>query len=112
MAKNVTLRGLERLNIGKLPRLRPGASVRRHDPTITLRDPKFIREAILEGVAEGDFEGVVDACTGHLRVANRLKTAKRLRISRQHYHRMMKNPNPRLDTFLRFMAYLKEEAAS
>jgi DNA-binding phage protein len=94
-------------------KLSPNTRSRPYDPTITLRDPKFIREALLEGLAEGDFEGIVQIYRAHLRVLNRTRSAKALHISRQSIHKMLKpTGNPSLRTFTAFMKYLSKSAAA
>ncbi|MDD5304439.1 MAG: hypothetical protein PHS14_15180 [Elusimicrobia bacterium] len=93
-------------------KLRPGASVRPYDPSRTLGDPKFVQKAIIEALLDGDCEAVMEIYSAHLRVLNRSKTAAKLHVSRQHVHRMMANPNPRMDTFARFMGLLKNEAVA
>ena len=93
-------------------KLRPGASVRPYDPSRTLGDPKFVQKAIVAALLDGDYDAVMDIYSAHLRVLNRSKTAAMLHVSRQHVHRMMSNPNPRMDTFARFMGLLKNEAVA
>jgi len=91
-------------------RLRPGAKVRVHDPTITLRDPEIIRAAILEALQAGDYESVIDIYRAHLRVLNRTRTASALKVSRQYVHKMLKSSNtPSLRTFTAFMKMLALE---
>jgi DNA-binding phage protein len=98
---------------GKLLKLRPDSRTRPYDPTITLRDPKFIHEALLQALAEGDFPGVVEIYKAHLRVLNRSRTAKALNISRQSIHKMLKpSGNPSLRTFTAFMKYLNKSTAA
>ena len=94
-------------------RLKPGAKVRPYDPTITLRDPEFIREAILEALREGDYESVIDIYRAHLRVLNRTRAAGALKVSRQYVHKMLKASNtPSLRTFTAFMKMLALEGAA
>lgn len=93
-------------------KLRPGASVRPYDPSKTLGDPKFVQKAIVEALLDGDCEAVMEIYSAHLRVLNRSRAAEKLHVSRQHVHRMMNNPNPRMDTFTRFMGLLKTEAVA
>jgi DNA-binding phage protein len=94
---------------GKPLKLRPGHLSRPFDPTIELRDPKFIRTAILQGLALGDFEGVVATYRAHLRVLNRTRSAKTLHVSRQSIHKMLRpNGNPSLKTFTAFMKFLED----
>lgn len=93
-------------------KLRPGASVRPYDPAKTLGDPKFIQKAIIEALLDGDYKSVMEIYSAHLRVLNRSEAAAKLHVSRQHVHRMMSNPNPRMDTFARFMGLLKTEAVA
>ena len=94
-------------------RLKPGAKVKPYDPTIRLRDPKFIREAILEALQEGDYESVIDIYRAHLRVLNRTRTASALKVSRQYVHKMLKPSNtPSLRTFTAFMKMLALEGAA
>ena len=97
---------------GKLLKLRPGSLSRPYDPTITLRDPKFIQRALLQALAAGEFQAVVDIYRAHLRVLNRSRTAKELSVSRQSIHKMLKpSGNPSLRTFTAFMKYLNKSAA-
>ena len=94
-------------------RLRPGAKVRVHDPTITLRNPKIIQAAILEAMQAGDYESVIDIYRAHLRVLNRTQAASALKVSRQYVHKMLKPSNtPSLRTFTAFMRMLVLEAAA
>ncbi|MDE2143699.1 MAG: hypothetical protein KGL74_08135 [Elusimicrobia bacterium] len=80
-----------------------------HDPTITLRDPAFIKQAMIEALAAGDFEGVVDLYRAHLRVLNRTRSAKILKVSRQSIHKMLKpGGTPSLRTFTTFMKFLED----
>ena len=112
MAKNGTSRMHGEFWRGTEVRLKPGAKVRVHDPTITLRDPKIIRAAILEALEAGDYEDVIDTYRAHLRVLNRTKTASALNVSRQYVHKMLKSPNtPSLRTFTAFMKMLAMEGA-
>ena len=93
-------------------RLKPGANVRVHDPTITLRDPEFIKGAILEALQDGDYESVIVIYRAHLRVLNRTRTASALKVSRQYVHKMLKSSNtPSLRTFTAFMKMLTLEGA-
>jgi len=94
----------------RVRKLRPGAAVRPYDPAATLGDPKFVQKAIIEALLDGDCESVMEIYSAHLRVLNRSQAAAKLHVSRQHVHRMMSNPNPRMDTFARFMGLLKTEA--
>jgi DNA-binding phage protein len=96
----------------RVSKLRAGASVSPYDPSKSLGDPKFVQEAIIEALLDGDCAAVMHIYSAHLRVLNRSKTAAKLRVSRQHVHRMMSNPNPRMDTFARFMGLLKTETAA
>jgi DNA-binding phage protein len=98
---------------GRLLKRKPGSLSRPYDPTITLRDPKFIQKAMFQALAEGDFQGVVDIYRAHLRVLNRTRSAKALHISRQSIHKMLKpSGNPSLRTFTAFMKYLNKSAAA
>ena len=90
-------------------KLRPGANVREHYPSISLSDPKLIRAAILESLDDGDYEDVLDIYRSHLRVLNRTHAAKAMGVSRQYIHKMLKAPNKlSLKTFVSFMKTLKE----
>ncbi len=112
MGKVETSQKRANYRVVQVRKLRPGTSVRPYDPTKTLGDPKFIQKAIIEALLDGDFESVMEIYSAHLRVLNRSKTAARLHVSRQHVHRMMSSPNPRMDTFARFMGLLKTEAVA
>ena len=110
MAKNGTSRKHGEFWKGTEVRLKPGANVKPYDPTVTLRDPNFIRAAILEALAEGDYQAVIDIYRSHLRVLNRTRTAIALKVSRQYVHKMLKSSNtPSLRTFTAFMKMLAME---
>ena len=113
MAKIGISRVQEKYWSGKPRKLRSDSKLRPYDPSRTLRDPNFVREAILEALTEGDFEAVIEIYRAHLRVLNRTHAAKELRVSRQYVHRMLKAPNtPSLRTFAAFMKLLERESLS
>jgi len=90
-------------------KLGPNSLARPYDPTITLRDPAFIKKAMLEALAKGDFDSVVDIYRAHLRVLNRTRSAKILHVSRQSIHKMLKpSGTPSLRTFTAFMKFLQD----
>ena len=97
---------------GKPRKLGPTAKSHPYDPSAKLSDPKFVKEAILEALQEGDFDAVIDIYRAHLRVLNRSQTAKALNVSRQYVYKMLKPSNtPSLRTFAAFMKVLGQEAA-
>lgn len=96
--------------LGKPSKLRPGANTHDFDPTKELRDPEFIKKAVLGAVADGDEDAVVTILRAHLRVLNRSKTAIRMSMSRQNVHRIIAGSRrPSLDTLGAFMRLLKVE---
>ena len=112
MVKNGTSHKRAGFSDEKPLRLRPGANVRPYDPTVTLRDPQFIRKAILQALEEGDYQAVIEIYRSHLRVLNRTHTASALKVSRQYVHKMLKSSNtPSLRTFTAFMKMLAMEGA-
>lgn len=79
----------------------------------SLRSPKFVQEAILHALEDGDYDAVIGAYRGHLRALNRTDAAKALNVSRQYVYKMLEPSNtPSLRTFTTFMRVLKEEAAA
>ncbi len=110
MAKRKISRSRGKSSSG-MRRLKPGATARLYDPSVTLRDPRFIQRAILQALKAGDFEGVMGIYRAHLRVLNRSRTAKELNVSRQYIHRMLKekSPVPSLRTFAAFMRVVEKE---
>lgn len=93
-------------------KIRPDAGLIPHDPSATLRDPAFIRSAILQALDEGDYDEVVDIYRSHLRVLNRTRAAKAMGVSRQYLHKMIRTtPSPSLKTFAAFMGMLRKERA-
>lgn len=96
---------------GVTPRkLRPGFVLREHDPSVRLGDPVFIRRAILEALAEGDYEAVTEIYRAHLRVLNRSHGAKVMGVSRGYFHRLLRpSTEPSLPTFVKFMHLLNAE---
>lgn len=96
--------------LGKPLKLRPGANVKEHDPSIRLRDPVFIRKAIFEALAQGDYEAVTEIYRAHLNTLNRSKGAKAMGVSRPYYHKLLRpSTEPSLPTFVKFMHLLKTE---
>lgn len=112
MAKSETSRKRGVFLSVKATKLASGSTAREYDPSATLADPRFVQVAITEALLDGDYEAAKDIYSAHLRVLNRSKTATKLKVSRQHVYRMMKNPNPRLDTLAKFMGILKDEVAA
>lgn len=91
----------------KLRKLKLDAMARPYDPTVSLRDPKLVQQAILQALREGDFDAVISIYRAHLRVLNRSRTARAMNVSRQYIHRMLRAPNtPSLRTFTAFMRAL------
>jgi DNA-binding phage protein len=113
MAKNKISPTREKSWSGKPRKLRPDHTTRPYDPTLRLRDPKFIKKALLQALDEGDYQAVVEIYQAHLRVLNRTKSAKALHVSRQSVHKMLKPSNsPSLRTFTTFMKILTEKSAA
>ena len=109
MAKVEISRKRDKSWSGKPLKLRPDHTTTVYDPTVTLRDPAFIKKAMLEALAEGDFNDVVDIYRSHLRVLNRSRSAKILKVSRQSIHKMLKpGGTPSLRTFTTFMKFLED----
>ncbi len=110
MAKKETSAPHEKYWNGKTIELSPKTRSHPYDPTVTLRDPKFIRKALLQALTAGDFTAVVEIYRAHLRVLNRSRTARALNISRQSVHKMLKpSGTPSLRTFAAFMKFLNSE---
>ena len=112
MAKN----GISRMHggswTGKPRRLSSGSASRPYDPSASLRDPVFVRRAILQALQEGDYGAVIEIYRAHLRVLNRTHAARSLHVSRQYVHKMLKPSNtPSLRTFAAFMRVLGQEAS-
>ena len=98
--------------LGKPLSLRPGSAARNYDPTEELRDPKFIKKAVLKALSEGDDETVVTLLRAHLRVLNRSKAAEQMRVSRQAVHRLIAGSRkPSLPMLGAFMRLLQVEQA-
>lgn len=109
MARTETSRKHAKSWSGKPLKLRPEHNTRVYDPTVTLRDPAFIKKTMLQALAEGDFNDVVDIYRSHLRVLNRTRSAKILNVSRQSIHKMLKpSGTPSLRTFTAFMKFLQD----
>ena len=98
---------------GKPRRLGPDAKARPYDPSLSLRNPAFVKKAVLQALQEGDFEAVIGVYRAHLRVLNRSHTARALNVSRQYVHKMLKPSNtPSLRTFAAFMKLLGQETVA
>ena len=110
MAKIVTLRKRGLSWLGKPRNLRADANVKEHDPTALLRNPSFIRKAILEALTAGDYEAVTEICRAHLQVLNRSRGARAMGVSRQYFYKLLQpSTEPSLPTFVKFMHLLTEE---
>jgi|CXWL01.1.fsa_nt_gi DNA-binding phage protein len=107
MAKTETSEKRGTFWLGKPLRLRTGSTAQDYDPAEKLRDPKFIKKAVLQALAEGDDEAVVTILQAHLRVLNRSKAAKQMHVSRQAIHRLIvgsRKPSlPMLGAFMRLL---------
>ena len=104
MGRNAISRRRARPLSARLRKLPRGSKARPYDPSVSLADPDFIREAILQSLGQGDFEAVMGIYRAHLRVLNRTKAARALNVSRQYVHKMLKPTNiPSLRTFAAFM---------
>ena len=57
--------------LGKSRKLGPHSKATDFDPTEELRDPAFVRKAVLEALEAGDEEAVATIIQAHLRVLNR-----------------------------------------
>lgn len=107
MAKHGTSRTRGAFWSAKPRRLKETSTAIPHDPTVSLRNTQLVRAAILDALAEGDFEAVSEIYRAHLRVLNRTRTAKAMKVSRTYIYKMMKaRPNPSLRTFTAFMRAL------
>ncbi len=96
--------------LGKPKSLRFNAKVEDFDPSDELRDPEFVKNAILEALSEGDGESVVAIVRAHLRILNRSRAAVQMGVSRQLIHRLIAGSrSPSLPTLGAFMGLLKEE---
>lgn len=112
MDKNATSGMHERSWSGKPRKLGPEARSRPYDPSATLSDPRFVQQALLQALREGDFQAVMEIYRAHLRVLNRSHIAKALNISRQSVHKMLKPSGaPSLKTFAAFMKILRTRTA-
>ncbi len=99
--------------LGKPRKLRLDENIKDHDPSIKLGDPVFVRKAIFEALAEGDYEAVTEIYRAHLQIFNRSRGAKAMGVSRQYFHRLLKpSTEPSLPTFVKFMHLLNTEQAS
>lgn len=114
MDKTETSRKLELSWLGKPRHLRSDAGVKAHAPSERLGDPAFVRRAIFQAMAEGDYEAVIEIYRAHLGVLNRSRGARAMGVSRQYFHKMLRpSTEPSLPTFVKFMALLnKEQRAS
>lgn len=98
--------------LGKPRRLRAGASARDFNPAEELRDPQFVKKAVLQAVEAGDDEAVVEILRAHLRVVNRSQAAASMNVSRQFVHRIIAGSRkPSLPTLGAFMRLLNMEEA-
>ena len=99
--------------LGRPFELRPGSTARDYAPSPELRDPKFIKKAVLQAISVGDEEAVVAILRAHLRVLNRSKAAERMNVSRQAVHRLIAGSRkPSLPMLGAFMRLLRVESAA
>ena len=96
--------------LGKPRKLRPNANIKDHDPSVRLGDPVFVRKAIFEALAAGDYEVVAEIYRAHLQILNRSRNAKMMGVSRQYFHKLLRpSTEPSLPTFVKFMHLLNAE---
>lgn len=73
-----------------------------HDPfSKELADPKFIKQAVLQALVEGDLESVRDVLIAHLQTVNKSNLAAKTKLGRQTLYDLMnskKEFNPSIKT--------------
>jgi len=91
-------------------KLKPGVSLKRHDPGKRLRDRKFIAKALLECIVDGDMDAFKEILKAHYEAVNTTKALKRAGLSkRTYYDAIAPDGNPRLSTVMKMISGLSAE---
>jgi probable addiction module antidote protein len=114
MAKAKTLKRRKEFSLDILPvkRLKPGMKVQSHDPSRNLRDSRFIGEALMECLIDGDMDAFKEILKSHYEAVNTTAALKRAGLSkRTFYDALAPEGNPSLSTVMKIVAGLREAEA-
>ena len=93
-------------------KLKNRVGLREYDPTVTLRDRKFIVQALVEALLDGDEEAFKEILAGHLAVIHKESFYKNAGISRRTLFRMIASEgNPTLASIARVVRAIGKTAA-
>jgi probable addiction module antidote protein len=75
-----------------------GAPISPYSPSQRLRNKKFVAEALMESLRDGDTEAFKEILGAHLEAINKAEFAERVQIPKRTLYRMVsKKGNPTLD---------------
>lgn len=106
MAKAKTSKKQKPFSIDDLEpvKLKKGVETKKHDPDKKLRDPEFIREALMQCMLDGDTEAFKDIVKAHYEATNTEKALKKVNLSkRTFYQAISEKGNPNLSTVMKMM---------
>ncbi len=79
-------------------KIRKGAPVRPYSPSAKMREKRFIADALMECLRDGDAEAFKEILGAHLEAINKAEFAERTQIPKRTLYRMVsKRGNPTLE---------------
>lgn len=83
-------------------KVKKGAPITPYSPSAKLRDKKFIADALMECLKDGDSEAFKEILGAHLEAVNKVEFAEKTQIPKRTLYRMVsKRGNPTLDNIAR-----------
>jgi probable addiction module antidote protein len=99
--KTLKKRGFSFKNI-PAKELKKSTAVIEHNPTSRLKNKRYVAQALIECLREGDSEAFKEILRSHLDVINKSKFAEKTKISERTLYRMVsKGGNPTLENIAR-----------
>ena len=87
-------------------KIKPGAKVKRYDPTQQLADEDFIARTLLECLKNNDPEGVIDTLNAHFEALGKLAVASTSGLATSTFYHALKSKNPTLKTLAKLVSSL------
>lgn len=92
-------------------RVKKSGKLESYDPKQTLGDGKFVAEALMQALLEGDAEAFKEILSAHLELVNKDRFSKQAGIPKRTLFRMLSpEGNPTLDSVAKVMRSLSKAA--
>jgi len=110
MAKTKTSKKRKAFSINNLQpaKLKLGTKTKLHDPNVNLANAKFIKNAVLEALWDGDINAMKEILKAHYEAVDLDKTLERVNLKRRTFYEALSDKgNPRVETLKKILAGLK-----